>query len=404
MFFLLPYGNNRRTTRFPAVTYSLIALNILVFLAMLPANRQAAIHVFALWPSHPSIDTILTSMFIHAHIFHLAWNMLYLWLFGPNVEDALGHLEYAAFYFASGFAAALLHIFMIHTFTPWAADIPVVGASGAIAGVLGIFAVRFYKTGIRVFWYVGILVIPIRWGTFTIPAMYGLGIWFLQQVILGTVSLLSMRPGGVAYWSHIGGMVFGIILANAMRFVREGTKEYLMDDARTNIEQGATLGAAEKLRALLEHEPNNAGVHRELGNAYALQQDRESAIDHYQRCIKLHMQTGQCSDAIACFGELKHHFRNARLDLRAEYQLARYLSDSGCPEPAIQILEQIASDYPGAPEAEVSLMKAGDLSLNTLNDPGSALKYYTQFLEEYPLSQWRALVEKSLSEARGRLQ
>ncbi len=378
-------------------------MNVLAFLWLLPLDRRSVMLAFGLVPSDPSIFSILTAMFAHADVFHLAWNMLFLWLFGPNVEDVLGRVEYTIFYFGSGFAATLLHVVVVHTFGPAASHVPVVGASGAIAGILGIFAIRFYKTGIRIFWYLGIFFYPLRWGTFTIPAVIGLGIWFLQQLAGGLMSIVNPEAGGVSYWSHIGGMVFGMLLAYALGMGVEAAKEYLMAGAMSSIEQGTTWSAAEDLRALLERDPENAEAHGELAKTYAMQQDSDRAISHFRQSINLHLRKGEREKAVACFAELRHYYRNVHLDLRAEYQLARYLIEAECYSPALQILEDVASTYPGTPEAEVALMKSGDLYLNMLGDPGRGVEFYERFLREYPHSTYRAKVEKSLAEARAAL-
>ena len=373
-----------------------------MFLWLLPCDHRVAISAFGLIPSHPSISGILTSMFMHADLGHLVWNMFFLWLFGPNVEDALGWLEYTIFYFGSGFAAALLHVVVVQTLIPMAADAEVVGASGAIAGVLGIFAIRFYKTGIRI-WYFVFLFYILRWGTFTIPVWIGLGIWFLRQAAGGVFGILHPQSGGVAYWSHIGGMVFGMVLAHALRMGLEASKEYLMADARSSLEHGTAWAAEENLRALLERDPENADMHGELAKAYAMQHDSDHALAHYRQSVELHLRRGEHEKAVARFAEIKYYYPDARLGLKSEYQLATYLMEVGCEVPALQLLENIASTHLGAPEAEVALIKAGELHLNVLDDPGSAVQCYERFLREYPYSTYCVMAEKSLADAREKL-
>ena len=396
MFFLLPFGNDRRTTRFPAITYSLIAVNVLVFLWLLPIDHRSAMQSFGLIPIHPSIRSIITSMFVHADPFHLAWNMLFLWLFGPNVEDALGRMEYTIFYFGSGVAAGLLHILVSTAYTPSAADIPMVGASGAIAGILGVFAIRFYKTRIKIFYYLGIFFYPLKWGTFTIPALIGLELWFVQQLFGGLMGILHPESGGVAYWSHIGGMIFGAVLAAALRMGVAGSQEYLMTDAMEDLNQGSTLGAAENLEAFLTNDPDNADVHGELGKIYAIHQDASRALPHFRRSIDLHLSKGDRHKAVGRLAEMRHYFPNTQLDLRSQFQLARYLLEVDCHEPALQLFDEVAAAYPGTPEGEMSLMKAGELAAS-LGDRPRAVLYYQRFLRQYPESIYRAMVEKALA-------
>jgi len=412
MFIVIPYDNDRQTSRFPAVTYALIAVNVIAYLWLLSWNRNDVMSIMGLTPSHPSIENILSSMFVHKDIYHLGFNMLFLWLFGPSVEDALGRLEYGIFYFGSGFAAALMHVAVTHglvansaaTYNSYLspADIPMVGASGAIAGVLGVFAVRFYKTRIRL-WYFLFLVFIIRWGRFTIPAWIGLTIWFFLQLLGGIRGIIMPESGGVAYWSHIGGMLFGMILASALRMGLEGTKEYLMTHAKSSLACGTTWDAAEKLLALLKYEPNNADAHRELARTYALQQNTAEAISHYLKSMELHLQKDECEEAVEDLIQLKQFYPGIRLPLKPAYQLARYLLESKNYVPALLLLEEIVDSYPGTEESEIALMKAGDIYLTELDNPRSALTCYEKFLREHPDSPYKAMVERSFSRAQSRL-
>lgn len=400
MWFFLPCGDKRRLRYFPAVTYFLIGLNVALFFSLRPLGRIIVEQKLGLLPIDPSIGSIITSMFVHTNPIHLVWNMLFLGLFGPYVEDALGHFEYGLFYLGSGFAAALLHILMVVNFMPAATGWPVVGASGAIAGVLGVFAVRYFKSRIRVFW----------WGSFTLSAMLALSIWFLEQLIGGLASIVALisegslhnfvlnlqRIGigeGVAYWSHIGGMGFGMLMAYLLGMWRDS------QEIEVNSEKCAGgENAGGYLRARLESEPQNPDLHAALGKVHAMNDEADLAIAFYHRSIELCMDAGDLDKAVAIFAELKHFYSNAGLDLRSEYRLACYLSESGCCEAAIGLLLKIASTYAGRLEAEVSLLKAGDMYLSALGNKEEALKCYERFLEEYPQSSWRQKAEKRRAE------
>jgi membrane associated rhomboid family serine protease len=146
--------------------------------------------------------TIFTSMFMHAGWAHIGGNMLYLWIFGDNVEDRLGHFRYLMFYLAGGVVASLTHLF-----TNWGSDLPTVGASGAIAAVLGAYLVLFPASRIATF-------IPM--GYFSrltvLPAAVVLGLWFVLQFFDGVLALGGADVGGVAVWAHIGGFVAGMVM------------------------------------------------------------------------------------------------------------------------------------------------------------------------------------------------
>lgn len=212
---MLPTRDLNPTRRTPILTYALIGINVLVFLwemsmpveelertfrqlAVVPANLSAA--PFAL----ENIMDIVRSMFLHGGWDHIIGNMLYLWLFGDNVEDRFGMVLYLILYFLTGFVAAFLQTFIDPTST-----IPMVGASGAIAGVLGSYLVLF--PGVRV---QGIVPLGRIAQMATMPAWVVLGLWFVLQLVDGFASLgaPSQYGGGVAFFAHIGGFVAGVVL------------------------------------------------------------------------------------------------------------------------------------------------------------------------------------------------
>lgn len=394
MRFVLPNSKERTVSHVPAVTYALIAANACVYLATSQLDQQAVFTVMGLIPAKPSISAIVTSMFLHADLFHLFWNMAFLWLFGRAVENVLGHVEYGIFYFGSGLAAALLHVVVAQDLMPEAAEIPMLGSSGAIAGILGIYAIRFYRSRLR---------LHLLFLVMSIPAWVGPGVWLGIQVVKGTIGIIDPGSGGIAYWSHIGGMVFGMLLGYVLRMGSESTRESLMLDARESLEKGTTWDAVERLLRLLKQDPMSAEVHRELGRTYAIQENHSQAVSHYRRSIEISLSMGDREGAVESFRQLKERYPEVRLGLKAEYWLARWMVDAGDCELALPLLIAIADTYPGTPEAEISLMKAGDLELDELSRPKEAVDYYERFLREYPESSCRAIVERSLSRAREKL-
>jgi len=189
-----------RTT--PIVTISLIVANVLVFLYELTLGR--AVNDFTLYfglvPAAFSWVAVLTSMFLHGGLFHVAGNMLYLWIFGDNVEDRMGHGRFLVFYLLCGTAAALAQ-----TITAPDSVVPMVGASGAIAGVMGAYFVLYPKSRI-------VTLIPLFFffQIIEVPAIFFLGIWFVMQFLSGVVSIGNAATGGVAVWAHVAGFLAGL--------------------------------------------------------------------------------------------------------------------------------------------------------------------------------------------------
>jgi len=165
--------------------------------------------------------TLFTSMFLHAGLVHLFGNMLYLHIFGDNVEDVLGHSGYLAFYLVCGLAASAAHIMrVISVDNPLLYNVPVVGASGAISGILGAYLVLYPKSKI-------LTLVIYGWAVLVpIPAFIFLGIWFLMQWLLGMYDIIFFKGlSGVAYWAHIGGFIAGMILALIFGLERKKARE-----------------------------------------------------------------------------------------------------------------------------------------------------------------------------------
>ncbi|MBI4200576.1 MAG: rhomboid family intramembrane serine protease [Chloroflexi bacterium] len=226
-----------RRRRFPVVSVLLIGANSLVFLyeLSLGSGRTAFFYRLGLVPAElttgreflqlvaggrvvdiaspvPTWATLLTSMFIHGDLVHFASNMLYLWVFGDNVEDRAGRLLYLGLYVLAGVVAALTQVLVAAD-----SEVPIVGASGAIAGILGCYFVLFPGSRIRTI-IIGYFIAQVR-----IPAVYLLGFWLLLQFWEGVGSLgPSAQAGGVAYWAHLGGFVAGVLAVLLLRILRVG--------------------------------------------------------------------------------------------------------------------------------------------------------------------------------------
>ena len=195
-----------RTT--PYITVTIIVLNALAWLFELSLTHEELnefITYYGVIPAYVTFPTLITSMFLHGGWLHVIGNMWSLWIFGDNVEDRMGSWRFLFFYLASGFVAAILHSALMP-----GSPIPTVGASGAIAGVLGAYALAFPRAKV-------LTLIPIFFffQVVAVPALVVLGIWFVFQFIAGTLSL-GGGSGGVAWWAHSAGFAFGFIVMGLM--------------------------------------------------------------------------------------------------------------------------------------------------------------------------------------------
>ncbi len=220
---MIPLKDDIPSETFPLVNYLLIFLNAVVFfyeLSLPPAALHRLLYTYGFVPLKLSavlscphcsvlsgIFPVFTAMFLHGGWFHFLGNMLFLYIFGDNVEDAMGHLRYLVFYFIAGFTAAMFQYLISPHFSG-----PMIGASGAIAGVLGAYFVLY--PGARVltllFFFIFVDVVYI-------PAFFFLFLWFLFQVFNGSAALAMPGAGGVAWWAHIGGFIAGVSLVPVFR-------------------------------------------------------------------------------------------------------------------------------------------------------------------------------------------
>ena len=212
----IPLSDNIPGKRTPYVVYGFILVNVLVFIyefyldLFYPAKFNQFVNTYALIPrdiAHfENMGTLVTSMFLHGGLMHIFGNMLFLFIFGNNVEDSMGHLRFFSFYILCGFAASFLQVLA----GPSVA-IPNLGASGAIAGVLGAYMITYPKAKVNTLIFLGFFVMIRR-----VSALFFLGVWFVLQLFSGVGSIAD-TSGGIAYFAHIGGFLAGIALCFVFR-------------------------------------------------------------------------------------------------------------------------------------------------------------------------------------------
>ncbi len=208
---MFPLKDTQPSYSRPVVTIALIAVNLLVFLfeaSLGPYSRNALIEYYGLVPDRFRLSAVLTSMFLHGGWMHVLGNMWFLWIFGDNVEDLLGHAKFLLFYLLCGVAAALGQVIM----DPFSTA-PMVGASGAIAGVMGAYLVKFPRSRVLTLIFVFFFLTTVE-----IPAPIMLAYWFVIQLFsgLGSIARTHLSEGGVAFFAHVGGFIAGIVLVSVM--------------------------------------------------------------------------------------------------------------------------------------------------------------------------------------------
>lgn len=231
--FVLPINRDDRHTRVPVIVIALIAVNSAVLLGgLLIGSGELVYRQFGFTPADPRLSTLLTALFIHAGFFHLLGNMWFLWMFGRQVEDALGSWIFAMVYLLCGFGGHALHwVLNSHS------SIPCVGASGAISGIAGIYFILFPRSRFDLYFYIGWWKV---WSTSTFTHV-AVGVWIGEQFVLGLITQAT-HATGIAFWAHVGGFATGLAVAAVyLLMVPPEKREFVPLNADDPLEDGPDL-------------------------------------------------------------------------------------------------------------------------------------------------------------------
>ncbi|MCM8804750.1 MAG: rhomboid family intramembrane serine protease [Candidatus Omnitrophica bacterium] len=354
MFFFFPVRDEYGVKKFPIIVTLIIFVNSLIyFIFGFTSKYEQIVLNYGFIPSNFSLKTMITSMFLHGGLFHLGFNMWYLWLFGDNIEDRWGKIKFLIFYLFSGIFASILYSLLI---PKRFMKIPVIGASGAVSGVLGAYAVIFPKSRIT-FKY----LIFLTWGEFEIYSYIWLFLWFFIQTLNTLfVSLYSIQSQ-VAYAAHFGGFLFGMIIGI-------GTKVYREVKYRENVIMGKNmllqlLGGKEKFLYNVEQIAEIDMIKNKIKNI--IYEDRVTATKFYKEGISKYPDI--------CLPE------------KIQYEIAESLNRQGEKEYALTAYKNFILNYPLSKLADNALLSFGKICFE-LEDYEKAKQAFLQVVIFYPYS------------------
>ena len=342
-----------------------------------PVELPALVADWGLWGSRPTLATLLSHQFIHGDWFHLLGNMLFLWIFGSLLEDVLRPRGFLLLFLGGGVSAAVIHLLITHS-AGGALDVPMVGASGAVAAILGLFVLRFHRTQVEFFYW----LLFVR-GTVWLRAAYTLPLWLLMEVVGGFLSLRAV--GGAAHWAHVGGFIAGLMAAPWVDAFSGAQSEFVTDDPATNVRYLAHREKAAAVERALAADPGNAYLMRELARAYRRAGEFERASQTYQRSVWRFVSRGMLEQGAECYLELNDYDAGAVLPADVESALAHHL-EAAWPDRAIRLHRDIASRYVGREEAQRSLLRLPVLYSATSGSSRQVLDSLNEFLATYPNS------------------
>jgi membrane associated rhomboid family serine protease len=388
---LLPYGIEVPIRKYPWVTYLLIGLNTLFFLFVLFIGAERRDITFMQWGFIPDewsrFFPLLTSMFLHGGWIHFIGNMYFLWIFGRFVEDKLGSKKYIGLYLAAGVIGNVSHLL---TTAPFFADLPCIGASGAISGILGAFIVMAPYTRIKTVYFFLMFLRPL-FGTIELPSLLFIGGWFLMQ-LLYTLSLSGIVAVGVAYWAHIGGFLFGVLAVGAPKIYRQGHNFVTRWVWQREFAQAAKLAqnrdlsrAGEMLETLKATNPEAGDLNVLLSQIYFQGGDIEKARILANTTLKEALRVKNQAQTITAFYTLRGMGNAGELKAHDYLILGRSFAKYQKMKQAIDILIEALGKFPGDTEVDLILYELGDIYLR-VQDYERAKETYTILIESYPSS------------------
>jgi membrane associated rhomboid family serine protease len=358
-----------------------------------------------------SLFNYLSCMFLHGGWMHLIGNMLFLFLSGIAIEEVWGRGVFTAFYLLSGLGATAAHF----AFNPQS-TIPTIGASGAIAGLMGAFMVRHFKARVRlayVYWF----FFRFKAGTFEIPAYVVLPFWLLQQLFYATLYQSLGVNGGVAFWAHIGGFACGAAIAAAIyhgrieeRFIAPqieakisfGTSR-VVTESLAHLEKGEANIALRKLLQHLQTKPDDTDALLAMARTYAQLNQREQEISTYLRLIRAQLKNNDREAALEAYGLLLDTYAEGEpqhpLPGREWMILCEYLNEQNLRAEAVGEYEKLARAHSTEPFAAKALICAAEICLGHLNDPARARDLFYRASTLAPnIPAWRDRIAKGLAQ------
>jgi membrane associated rhomboid family serine protease len=394
MFFFLPLKINRKYGALPYLTILLIVINTIIFFGTIGdlgvvAQKYGFILGSGWW------YTWLTSIFLHGSLSHLGFNMYFLWIFGSFLEDVLGKVKYFLLYLCGGLISAFTHSLLTASIYPEMGKVPLIGASGAIAAVMGLFALRFLYCRIRIAYFLFIFYF-IRWGVFELSSIAALLLWFGREFFNGALQLMGLNTE-VAHWAHIGGFLFGLLWAKLANFEDEAKHEHYLEEARNMARREWGLPALAKYESALKMDPSNVEIMAEMAPLLAQTRQEERAVLFYKVAIEKMLKEGRREkaaelliDAYEKLGEVKDiSFTDSE-----KYSLA-------CAVEAINNLSLAESFYRELSSngnlhiKEMALFRLGKV-LQKQGRGEEAKEVFKKFLDEFPQSEWNSYVQREL--------
>lgn len=388
-FYYVPVGINAPIRRTPILTYAYSTLCVLVFVLNKYFADQIPFDFYNLIysPFDGNLLTAVGAAFLHFGYVHLIGNLVYLILFGRYVEDRVGPVLFSAIFLVSAGAGNVVQgIFNTHVLNdPY---MGIIGASGAVSGLLGAAVVRFFFSKLRIAYWVFLpLQAYTRAGRSEMPVVFAIALWFVLQLARGLIQVGGFG-GQVAYMTHIAGFLLGAGVAVATGQYMQGRVDAMLQRATKHTQKGEGYAAQGDYIQYLSHRPDDAEGHAALARAMLLTKNYDGARKHYQKACELLLDQLKRGDCETVYQEALRGFENFTLTPEHHIKLAFGLERNLKPKLAVTAYETFAWRYPKHTESPLALLRAAGLYLQALTDIDKADACYRQLIETYPDDVW----------------
>ena len=353
---MFPYFDENPKQRVPYLTVVIIAVNVLVFFLLnFRPDFEDIVLRFGFIPQQFSFLTVFTSMFLHVNFLHLAGNMWFLWLFGDNIEDKIGSGWFLLFYLAGGLAAALLHMFLA---SPALAEIPCIGASGAISAVMGGYFVLFPKAKIRTlvfFYYMAKRI--------SISAFVFFGIWFVLQFLYGLLTQAQAGLSQIAYGAHVGGFLFGVFAGLVMRNALFSADTFLVPQE-------------------LKEKEDEKKFDQIINDAAQIKKDKVVELKKFDQEVVGYLKQGNIDKALTSYKLFESYCVPGALKEKYQLWIADSLYKRKAELLSLQAYLRFVSQYPDSSSAAAVYCKIGILCSKNFKNPAEGIEYLAKGLNK----------------------
>ncbi len=396
-FYWIPIGTEAKVPRTPWATLTLIGLSTAsyLFFHFVPGTVPLFL-ALGFKSAEPTLLSLLASLFLHAGLLHLLGNMVYLGVLGPPLETRMGSARYLIAYLGCGGLGNLCQAAWVLHQDPTLALVPIVGASSAISGLMGLFLVRLYFIRLR-FASVTMLLLQgvVRPARFALPALVAVGLWFALELVY----LLADQISGVAYMSHVSALVFGAGLGFLMGLHGEGRLERLVVRGHRYAERAEWFAALGEYDAYLKEIPEDPDVLLDAARVHRVTHQESQALERFRGAVRIHLRNGDVRAASDAYDEMRRLLGDATLSAPDLLRLAKGLEEAGRPSDASRAYEAYGRQFPDRPGAAAALLKSAAIEQSLLNNPGRARFLYQELLSRVLPSDLEAIARSRADEA-----